>query len=641
MNTTNCGHCGFDVNVDPCKCPIIPPNYPFNRPARDSYTFCCCGPSNPMNSKNPITAAYPSAGPFIGSAFAMNNGDPYLMDSTNMTYGQVLIYSESVYTRVSQRTDASCINLAATFDMTDTSLTNTVRNDFLKQYISRKYLELEGVLPIIKTLYKVRVHYTIRDIDGGTVNSTHVDTDIKDSHFHFTDIKDRYVQSMKGLIIVNIPAITYQGLYNISIDRVELMMNVINTKEHLVDAMNPYYTFIDNNQKIQLNSANIENTPADESITIASCDVYRAFDYHANVTNRLRLSFTAFTSVPIACGDTMGIWNALNEPTDAVIAQLRNEVTALEDEVTALHARDDAQQTEIDELKGQVTLNTNNIAALTARVATLESANTNKDRIIEEILGRLEALERIPLALVAYKEGQQFIRSQITWLAYGNLYQATRDFVASGSFMQDVGLGYLVPVIKEASPYDALLERVADIETTANDASSTATATAETVDAMSSSVSELQEQTSTLNDQVSAINGTLETVESDINTLQDDVNDLKFDKDSKTKVIITNTTTGERQLANSYGAAATIVKSAEDGSFTITCGEEYSQQTIAADTFKDATRLTEITFPASITTIASTAFDGCDEIIINIPKETDSVTGSPWGATNATVNWNE
>jgi len=516
MNTTNCGHCGFDVNVDPCKCPIIPPNYPFNRPARDSYTFCCCGPSNPMNSKNPITAAYPSAGPFIGSAFAMNNGDPYLMDSTNMTYGQVLIYSESVYTRVSQRTDASCINLAATFDMTDTSLTNTVRNDFLKQYISRKYLELEGVLPIIKTLYKVRVHYTIRDIDGGTINSTHVDTDIKDSHFHFTDIKDRYVQSMKGLIIVNIPAITYQGLYNISIDRVELMMNVINTKEHLVDAMNPYYTFIDNNQKIRLNSANIENTPADESITIASCDVYRAFDYHANVTNRLRLSFTAFTSVPIACGDTMGIWNALNEPTDAVIAQLRNEVTALEDEVAALHARDDAQQTEIDELKGQVALNTNNIAALTARVATLEAANTNKDRIIEEILGRLEALERIPLALVAYREGQQFIRSQITWLAYGNLYQATRDFVASGSFMQDVGLGYLVPVIKEASPYDALLERVADIETTANDASSDAHEAVELVTGMSNVVEGHSSSIATLTTDVSGLAESIGTVSTSV-----------------------------------------------------------------------------------------------------------------------------
>ena len=104
--------------------------------------------------------------------------------------------------------------------MTDTSLTNTVRNDFLKQYISRKYLELQGVLPIVKTTMKFRIYYTITDLYGGTIEQRHVDTNVTDSKFHFTDIRDRYVQSMKGLVIDNIPAITYQGLYNITIDRV-------------------------------------------------------------------------------------------------------------------------------------------------------------------------------------------------------------------------------------------------------------------------------------------------------------------------------------------------------------------------------------------------------------------------------------
>jgi hypothetical protein len=309
---------------------------------------------------------------FKGSAFAMFNGDPYIMDSTNMKYGQVLVYSENVYTNVSQRDDLSCINLAARFDMTDTSLSNTVRNDFLKQYISRKYLELEGVLPIIKTEYKIRIHYTIRDVDGGTINSTHVDTDIKDSYFHFTDIKDRFVQSLKGLVVATIPAITYQGLYNITIDRVELIVQIINTKEHLVDAMNPFYTFVNNNAEIVLHNDIIEPTENDSTLVIATCDVNRSFDYQANITNRLRISFTAFTSVPIACGDTMGIWNALNEPTDAVIAQLRNEVTALEDEVAALHAKDDELQAEIDRLNGQVELNKNNIAWQTGELGKVD-----------------------------------------------------------------------------------------------------------------------------------------------------------------------------------------------------------------------------------------------------------------------------
>lgn len=449
MNNMKCGGCSFNVNTDPCHCPMVPPEYPFNRPARDSYSFCCCGPSNPLTNQNPIMSAYPSAGPFKGSAFTLNNGNPYLMDTTNMTYGQVLVYSENVYTQVTQRNDLSCINLAARFDMTDTSLTNTVRNDFLKQYISRKYMDLSGVLPVIKTEYKVRIHYTVRDVDGGVINSTHIDTDINESHFHFTDIKDSYVQSLKGLVVTTIPAITYQGLYNVSIDRVELICQVINTKDHLIDALNPFYTFINNNAEIQLQSSVIENTPSDASFVIASCDVMKGFDYHANVTNRLRISFTAFTSVPIACGDTMGIWNALNEPTDAVINQLRNEVSVLEEEVDALNLRIDHQDELIANLTGQVELNTDNIASLTARVATLEAANTAKDAIIASIIERIEKLEAIPLALVPYREGTEFKRGQLTWQGYGDLYQVSANFEATGEFMEDVESGLLVRVRTE------------------------------------------------------------------------------------------------------------------------------------------------------------------------------------------------
>lgn len=535
MNSTmKCGGCSFNVNTDPCKCPIVPPEYPFNRPARDSYAFCCCGPSNPLTNKDPITQAYPSAGMFKGSAFAMYNGNPFIMDSTNMTYGQVLVYSENVYTRVSQRDDLSCINLAARFDMTDTSLTNTVRNDFLKQYISRKYLELQGVLPIIKTEYKLRIHYTIRDIDGGTVNSTHVDTAITESHFHFTDIKDRYVQSLKGLVVATIPAITYQGLYNITIDRVELIVKVIDTKEHLVDAMNPFYIFTNNNSEIQLQSATIESTQEDDTFVIAECDVLKAFDYQANITNRLRISFTAFTSIPIACGDTMGIWNALNEPTDAVISQLRNEVTALEDEVAALHAKDAEQDARIEYLEGQVALNKDNIAALTARVATLEADSATKDGIIASIISRLEALERIPLALVSYGEGVEFKRSQLTWKAYGELYQVTRNFTASGEFMRDVGLGYLVPVIKDSSEYEGILERVNAVEETANEAASDAHQATEDVSGLTTiveghgqSIGELTTAVETISTSVQSHSDQIGTNTSDISSLDTRVTALE------------------------------------------------------------------------------------------------------------------
>lgn len=492
MNTTKCNCCGFVVNTDPCQCNVIPPEYPYNRPARDSYTFCCCGGTTP-----PINQ-YPSAGQFIGSAFMMNDGNPYLMDSTQMTYGTVLTYSESVYTHISKRDDLSCINLAGVIDMTDTSLTNTVRNDFLKQYISRKYLELSGVLPIVKNTMKFRIYYTIRDIYGGTIQQNHCDTNVTDSHFHFTDIRDRYVQSAKGLVIENIPAITYQGLYNITIDRVDLIMGYIDTKEHLVDAMNPFYQFTDNNQKIILQSETIKNTPADNELVVATCDVNKSFDYQANVTNRLRFTFTAFTSLPIACGDTMGIWNALNEPTDAVITQLRNEVTAMEEEIRLLHLKDDEQDAKIAALEGQVELNKNNIALLAERVTTLEAAVGDRDNIINDILARLEALESIHHALVKYEQNKQIYMAQLTWKHHGELYQAHRDFICNGNFEYDVANGNLIPVSSNAVDLSTLENKLDAVEETANDASSTATAAANAVTDMASSINSLDERVTVL-----------------------------------------------------------------------------------------------------------------------------------------------
>lgn len=631
MNTTKCNGCGFVVNTDPCQCNVIPPQYPYNRPARDSYTFCCCGGTAP-----PINQ-YPSAGPFVGSAFMMNDGNPYLMDSTQMTYGAVLTYSESVYTHISKRDDLSCINLAAVFDMTDTSLTNTVRNDFLKQYISRKYMELSGVLPIVKTTLKFRIYYTIRDLYGGTIEQKHCDTNVTDSKFHFTDIRDRYVQSAKGLVIDNIPAITYQGLYNITIDRIELRVGVIDTKEHLVDAMNPFYQFIDNNQHIRLQSETIMNTPEDSEIVVAECEVNKSFDYQANVTNRLRLTFTAFTSLPIACGDTMGVWNALNEPTDAVITQLRNEVTAMEEEIHLMHLKDEEQDARIAALEGQVELNKNNISALTARVTTLESAVASKDAIINSILARLDALEAIHHALVHYESGKQFYMAQLTWRRHGELFQATKDFIACGSFDTDLANGNLVPVQAGEIDISAIMDRLNTVEQTANDADSLATETATTVDNMATTVSSLgttvsdlsetvasqgttigenttaitglNETVLALNNDIDSLSGDVETAEGNITSLDGRVTALEDKELEKNKVVIQNLTTGAKQYVNSYGAAATILKEDLEGSYKVYPGEGYTQQSISAESFKNVTSLKEIVLADSITSLGNYAFN--------------------------------
>ena len=517
MEVCNCGkHVVPAAQVVPVNCEfVIPGQYPYVRPVVDSYTCCCCG------TVEPAMKDYPTAGPFQGSAFALDNAMPYLIDSTYMSYGQALTFAENIYTKVTKRDDPSCINLTARFDFTDSTLTNTVRFDFLKNYTARKYEELSGVLPIIKSGIKFRIHYTVLNIDGGIEYEGHADCKVDQSHFHFTSIKDVFVQSTNGLIIENIPAMTYQGRYTFVINRVEAIVEVINTKEHLQDpSLNPYYTFTDNNRKILLHNTEISQETADDILVIGVCDVRQSFEYIANVTTRLRINFIAFTTLPIACGDTSPIWFALNEPTEATITQLRNEVSALEDEVAALHAKDASQDAVIEQLAGQVELNKNNIIALTNELNAEKARNDQQDQLISTLISRIDALtsrvsilEAIPRALVTYKADKEFQSAQITWKGYGNLYQATEDFTASGIFDADVANGHLIPVATSAADLTAVLERVEAVETTANAASETASTASESVNAISETVS--------------GLNTTVEVVQSDITTINERINNVE------------------------------------------------------------------------------------------------------------------
>lgn len=64
-------------------------------------------------------------------------------------------------------------------------------------------------------------------------------------------------------------------------------------------------------------------------------------------------------------------------------------------------------------------------------------------------------------------------------------------------------------------------------------------------------------------------------------------------------------------------------------------------QTIGSYTFYYCTGLTEITFEGTPTSISSTAFPSCANLtVINVPWGEDEVANAPWGATNATVNYN-
>lgn len=57
--------------------------------------------------------------------------------------------------------------------------------------------------------------------------------------------------------------------------------------------------------------------------------------------------------------------------------------------------------------------------------------------------------------------------------------------------------------------------------------------------------------------------------------------------------------------------------------------------------FSNCTGLTSITFEGIPSSIATLAFDGCTNLkTINVPWAEGAVSGAPWGATNATINYN-
>ena len=643
MANQPCNGCGMNP-------PTIPFQYPYNRPARDSYGFCPC-PPDPPHQKHPGPKPnphhFPTAGSFIGSGFSLVETYPYLVDTTTLQYGQILCYSEAVNTKVTRRNDASCINLAATFDLTDTNLNNIVLNDFLNKYIAKHYVTLEGVLPIIKDLLTFKIYYTITDYDGGVVHTGVITRATRNSCFHFTDIKDTYVTSAHDLVMQDIPAMTYAGLYTITLDKIELYVEVLDTKQHLQDIMNPYYQFIDNNLKIQLQHDLINAGPVDGTIKIAETPINVSIDYKANVTNRLKLSFTAFMSTLIAAPDTLGVYNALFEPTEEIINQLRRQLALAEEAIGELQTVCNDQQNQINDLTGQVTLNKNNIASLTSRVAYLENKTGGYDSLIQDLLDRVSALENRPLALVSYIEGRQFVVPQLTWKKHGQLYQVDKNFTASGDFEADVAAGKLIPIVADEQDISALVAEIETVSGVANDANSLATQTAATVDTMSETVSGLStdvstmsetvtglnetvgtmsetvgtmgETVGTLSESVTALEGTIETLEGDVDTLQEDVQELKDKELEKNKVVIKNLTTGAKQYVNSYGAAATIIKEDLEGSYKVYPGEGYEQITLSADTFKNVTSLKEIEFPTTMTTFGNYVFQGSGLTSLTIP----------------------
>ena len=64
-------------------------------------------------------------------------------------------------------------------------------------------------------------------------------------------------------------------------------------------------------------------------------------------------------------------------------------------------------------------------------------------------------------------------------------------------------------------------------------------------------------------------------------------------------------------------------------------------ESIATWAFCECSKLNEVTFKGTPTSIADDVFDECNALLtINVPWAEGEVANAPWGATNATINYN-
>lgn len=331
-----------------CNCgqPMLLSCYPYTSQG-PMYMCDCC-----THMHQPNTAKYPSGGKMQENAYTLNNTMPFLVDNSTTSYGTKLSVSESVYTRVTRRKDPSCINLVAVLDMTDDIIPNTQYAAFLEQTISNHYNELNGVLPVQKSTIKFKFYFHVEDQAGGVVYENTATSIVKDHLFHYTDVNDYFLSSYKQVFVANIPALDFQGLYNLIIDRVEAIAESIDTNAHVTPGdVNPFYAFTHNNTKVFVNSEEINSTPSDTTSVIASAIINYGMPVQLGLTTRLKVAFTAFLNNTIAIGNSFGVYNALMGTTERSIEEICQRLNALEEETSALQGEVDALEQTVENIK--------------------------------------------------------------------------------------------------------------------------------------------------------------------------------------------------------------------------------------------------------------------------------------------------
>lgn len=366
----------------------VPGYYPSCYP----YTGGCdqCGSCTPgsLVTKQDVVGheGVPVNGKMPYNTFRIINQKPYLIDNTDMVYGAKLSVSESIYTRITRTQDVSCVNLAGTINMTHDYITNSLWFGNLCDMISAQYKTLKGKLPVAKQTVRFRLEYTVFDTNGGNVYQSHVDCFVKNSAMHYTDIRDYFVNSYMGILIGDIPSLTFQGLYTLRLDTLSMYIDTVENDAEL----NPYYAFNEDRTKMIIDHENVDVAESTETI-YCTAELGYTTTFQANMSTRIQLRFTAFVGDMPWVYNTYPIYQCLNRPIDEIVNELLETVETL--------------TSEVDELR-------------------------SKNIELEE---RIVALENKAYDVVEYHQNTQYYEGQLLYAEIGSLYQVVNDFISDGT----------------------------------------------------------------------------------------------------------------------------------------------------------------------------------------------------------------
>lgn len=404
-------------------------NYPFENQTHYGVqcTLNACSEGHFKPSRQVPPPPKTPIGPIKESAFRLVDGFPYLVDTTHFKYGPFVKASEQVETKVAQRRDTNCIHLDAVFDMTNSSSTNQTLMNYFTTIVERQYEELKGVLPVLQEKLHFRVYYYITDRSGQTIHENYATVYGEDVYVHPTEIPGYFVASFKNILIAEIPDFEYYGAgdYTITLTKVEIFATGVNTLDHTTDpALNPFYAWTNDYQKIILNNEEINKTEPDFlSLPIGVLPLNKSYMFQSAVTTKLKICFTAYMSDFIYARNMFNVWSALNEPTRELLAQIKTELATLSDKYDALKAISDAQVVKIENMETQIT-------TLTQKVANAED-------------------------IITYDYNTAISTGKFTFIEVGKIYQATEDYTTPENdgtktlaelFAEDIDGGKLVPI---------------------------------------------------------------------------------------------------------------------------------------------------------------------------------------------------